>query len=80
MRLLDALLNVVTVVAVTVVLAYLGLHFDTGLFTILPQEVTGFFLAHRLLFVVALVVLVGALLAKIPVGRSIKRQRGRSRV
>lgn len=72
---LDILLNVVTIIAVAVVIAYFGLQFDTGLFTVLPEGITGFFLQHRALQWVALVVLVLALLAKVPVGRSIKRRR-----
>ena len=75
MKSLDLALNVLTIVAVTVVLAYFGLQFDTGLFTVLPEGITGFFLQHRPLQWVALVVLVLALLAKAPVGRAIKRRR-----
>ena len=75
MRLLDLILNVVTVVAVTVVLAYFGLRYDTGLFTVLPESVTGFFLQHQPLQWVALTVLVVALFAKTAVGRALKRRR-----
>lgn len=80
MKLLDVVLNLVTILAVAVVLAYFGLHFDTGLFTVLPEGITTFFLQHQALQYVALVVLVVALVAKAPVGRAIKRRGGRSRV
>lgn len=69
MKFLDVVLNVVTIVAVAVVLAYVGLHFDTGLFTVLPEGITSFFLQYPSLLYVALV-------AKAPVGRAIKRQSG----
>lgn len=77
MKTLDVILNLVTIVAVTVVLAYFGLHFDTGLFTILPEGITTFFLQNQPLQYVALGVLVVALLAKAPVGKAIKAQSGR---
>ncbi|MBP2367521.1 hypothetical protein [Pseudonocardia parietis] len=80
MKFLDVVLNLVTILAVAVVLAYVGLHFDTGLFTVLPEAITSFFLQYPSLLYVALVVLVVALVAKAPVGRAIKRQGGRSRV
>ncbi|ANY09601.1 hypothetical protein [Pseudonocardia sp. HH130630-07] len=75
MKALDIVLNLVTIVAVTVVIAYFGLQFDTGLFTILPAGITGFFLARPALQWVALTVLVLALLAKAPVGRALRRRR-----
>lgn len=80
MKFLDVVLNLVTILAVAVVLAYVGLYFDTGLFTVLPEAITSFFLQYPSLLYVALVVLVVALVAKAPVGRAIKRQGGRSRV
>jgi uncharacterized membrane protein len=80
MKSLDLILNVVTVVAVTIALAYFGLHFDTGLFTVVPEGVTGFFLRHQPLQYVSLAVLVVALLAKAAVGRAITRRGGRNRV
>lgn len=80
MKFLDVVLNLVTILAVAVVLAYVGLHFDTGLFTVLPEAITSFFLQYPSLLYVTLVVLVVALVAKAPVGRAIKRQGGRSRV
>ena len=38
MKLLDLVLTAVTVLSVTVVIAYVGLAYDTGLFTVLPDQ------------------------------------------
>ncbi|MEJ8280901.1 hypothetical protein [Pseudonocardia spirodelae] len=80
-KLLDMSLTGVTVVSVTVVIAYFGLLHDTGLFTVLPEPVTGFFLQNRFLQWVALVVLIGALVGRTVIGRFAeqhRRQRTRS--
>lgn len=74
-KLLDMLLTGVTVVSVTVVIAYFGLLYDTGLFTVLPASITGFFLQNRFLQWVALVALIGALVGKTVTGRVLKQHR-----
>lgn len=75
MKLIDLTLTALTVVSVTVVIAYFGLRYDTGLFTVLPESVTGFFLQNGSLQWVALIVLVGALVGKTVVGRILKQRR-----
>ncbi|MFP5020802.1 hypothetical protein [Pseudonocardia phyllosphaerae] len=74
-KLLDMTLTGVTVLSVTVVIAYFGLHHDTGLFTVLPESITGFFLQNRFLQWVALVALIGALAGKTVTGRVLTRRR-----
>jgi Mg2+/citrate symporter len=74
-KLLDMILTGVTVVSVTVVIAYFGLLYDTGLFTVLPESITGFFLQNRFLQWVALVALIGALVGKTVTGRVLKHHR-----
>lgn len=75
MKLLDLVLTALTIVSVTVVVAYFGLAYDTGLFTVLPESITGFFLGNDALQRVAVVVLVAGLVGKILVGRILKRRR-----
>jgi hypothetical protein len=75
MKLLDLILTAATVVSVTVVIAYFGLAYDTGLFTVLPESVTTFFLRHGSLQWVALVVLIGGVIGKTVVGRMLKQHR-----
>jgi hypothetical protein len=81
MKLLDLALNAAIVLSATVFLAYIGLYyFDFGLFTTLPDGITGFFLAAGALQYVALGVFVAALIAKAPVGRAIKQQEAHDRI
>ncbi|MFE7204125.1 hypothetical protein ACFU8R_28090 [Pseudonocardia alni] len=75
MKLLDLVLTAVTVLSVTVVIAYVGLAYDTGLFTVLPEPVTAFFLRNGSLQWVALAVLVVGLIGKTLVGRMLKQRR-----
>lgn len=75
MKFLDVALNAVIVLSVTVFLAYIGLHhYDYGLFTTLPRDIVGFFTGNAFLQYVALVLLIAALIAKIPTGRAITRR------
>jgi hypothetical protein len=80
MKLLDLALTGLLVLSVTVFLAYLGLRFDAGLFTTLPDGITGFFLALPALEFVALGSTVAALTAKLIVGRKLKRQEQENRI
>jgi hypothetical protein len=81
MKILDLALNAIIVLSATVFLAYIGLyHFDFGLFTTLPESITGFFTRNGALQHVALGLLVAALIAKTPVGRAIKRQEAEERL
>ncbi|WP_308798698.1 hypothetical protein [Agromyces silvae] len=76
MKLFDLALNAIIILSATVFLAYIGLYyFDFGLFTVLPEGVTGFFTSNGALQYVALVLLVAALVAKVPTGRAITRQK-----
>ena len=79
MKALDIALNALTVLSVTIFLAYLGLHYDHGLFVTLPPEITGFFTQRPAVQYVAFGLLVAALIAKVPVGRAIKREDARIR-
>ena len=81
MKILDLALNAVIVLSATVFLAYIGLHyFEFGLFTSLPESITGIFTRHGALQYVALGLLVGALIAKAPVGRAIRRKGAGKRI
>lgn len=81
MKILDLALNALIVLSVTVFLAYIGLYyFDWGLFTTLPESITGVFLRNGAIQYVALGLLIGALFAKAPVGRAIKRRESRKRI
>lgn len=71
---LDLALNAAIVFAATVFLAYVGRLYDFGLFTTLPEGITGFFLDLPVLQYVALAIAVGALVAKVPVRKAIRRQ------
>jgi hypothetical protein len=74
MKMLDALLNLVLVVSVTVFLAYVGLrYFDHGLFTVLPESIVEFFTSHAALGWVALGLVIVTMIAKVPVGRAMTR-------
>ncbi|MDQ0644344.1 hypothetical protein [Microbacterium murale] len=77
MKALDLVLNAIIILSATVFLAYLGLLYDFGLFTTLPQPITRPFLDHPILQYVALAVFVGAMVAKILVRRAIRRQHPR---
>lgn len=74
MKALDLILNAAILFSATVFLAYVGLMFDFGLFTTLPEGITGFFLDVPVLQWVALAVAVGALIAKVPVRKAIRQQ------
>jgi hypothetical protein len=74
MKAFDLLLNAAIVLSATVFLAYLGLLYDFGLFTTLPERITGFFLDRPVLQYVALAVTIGALIAKVPVRKAIRQQ------
>lgn len=74
MKALDLILNAAILFSATVFLAYVGLLFDFGLFTTLPEGITGFFLDVPVLQWVALAVAVGALIAKVPVRKAIRQQ------
>jgi hypothetical protein len=75
MKILDLTLNSIIALSAAVFLAYIGLdHYDYGLFTTLPDEVTGFFLRNDVLQYVALGLLATAMIAKAPAGRARKRQ------
>ncbi|MFC4015741.1 hypothetical protein ACFOY2_51615 [Nonomuraea purpurea] len=81
MKILDLVLNAVIVLSVTVFLAYIGLYyFDFGLFTTLPENITGFFTRNGALQYVALGLLIAALIAKPFVGRAIKRREAEKRI
>ncbi len=72
---LDALLNLLLVVSVTVFLAYVGLRFfDHGLFTVLPDGIVEFFTRNPALGYVALVLVIATMIAKVPLGRAIARE------
>lgn len=76
MKILDVMLNVVIVLSVTVVLAYVGRQFfDYGLFTVLPENTTAFFLRNGALQYVAFGLLVASMTAKLPVGRALRRRK-----
>ncbi len=80
MKAIDLTLNAVIAVTVTVFLAYLGFHFwDFGIFTTLPAGITGFFLDNAALQYIALGMLVAAMIAKVPVGRRIKKRDAETR-
>jgi len=74
MKALDLFLNAAIVFSATVFLAYLGLLYDFGLFTTLPEWITGFFLDRPVLQYVALAITIGALIAKVPVRKAIRQQ------
>ncbi|MBF0815547.1 hypothetical protein E4U02_03880 [Microbacterium paludicola] len=74
MKALDLVLNALIVLSATVFLAYLGLLYDFGLFTTLPEWITRPFLDLPVLQYVALGALIGAMVAKIPVRTAIRRQ------
>jgi hypothetical protein len=81
MKIFDLALNAAVIVSATLFLAYIGAYyFDFGLFTTLPDGISGFFLRNGALQYVALGLLIGALAAKIPVGRALKRQDTRKRI
>ncbi len=75
MKALDLVLNAAIVLSATVFFAYLGLLYDFGLFTTLPAGIVGFFVGRPVLQWIALLVAVGALIAKMPVRRAIRDQR-----
>jgi hypothetical protein len=75
MRVLDLALNAVIILSAMVFSAYIGhYYFDFGLFTALPDSVARVFTSLPAIQYVAVGVAASALIAKIPVGRAIKRQ------
>lgn len=81
MKILDLAFNALIVLSATVFLAYIGLYyFDFGLFVTLPESITGIFIRNGALQHVALFALIAALIAKVPVGRAIKRQEAEKRI
>ncbi|MEU7834734.1 MULTISPECIES: hypothetical protein [unclassified Nonomuraea] len=81
MKIFDLVLTAVILLSATVFLAYIGLYyFDFGLFTTLPESITGFFTCNGALHYVALGLLVAALIVKPFVGRAIKRREAEKRI
>lgn len=75
MRILDLALNAIIILSATVFLAYIGLHyFQFGLFMILPADIVAVFTDNGPLQYVALGLAIAAMIAKVPVGRMIKRR------
>ncbi|MDR6144044.1 hypothetical protein QE375_003598 [Microbacterium foliorum] len=74
MKALDLVLNGVIIVSATVFFAYLGLLYDFGLFTTLPELITRPFLDLPVLQYVALAVFIGAMVVKLPVRKVIRRE------
>lgn len=80
MKPLDVLSNVVIVLAITVVSSYLAYHYyGIGLLLSLPEGIMSFFLDNGALQYVALAILVAAVIGKIVIGRSIKKQARQTR-
>jgi hypothetical protein len=78
MKILDSALTALIVLSATVFIAYIGLYyFDFGLFKILPTSITDFFVRLGALQYVALALFVVALIAKISLGRALKRKEAR---
>jgi hypothetical protein len=78
MKILDSALTALIVLSATVFIAYIGLYYlDFGLFKILPTNITGFFVSLGVLQYVALALFVVALIAKVSLGRAIKRKEAR---
>lgn len=81
LKVADISLNAAVALGAVVFLAYLGYHYyDFGLFTTLPESIVGFFLRNWLLQYVTLGLVVAAVIAKVPVGRAIKRQEAGKRI
>ena len=81
MKILDLALNALIILSATVFLAYVGLYyFDFGLFKTLPEGITGIFTRNGVLQYVALGIFVVTMVAKIFVGRAIKRQDAQNRI
>lgn len=75
MKTLNLVLNIVILLSAMLFLAYVGYYyFDFGLFKALPSGIAGFFLSAGALQYVALGLLVAAAVAKMLVGRAVKRQ------
>ncbi|TFD87008.1 hypothetical protein E3T61_14165 [Cryobacterium lactosi] len=75
MKSLDLVLNAVIVLPAALFLAYIGYYyFDFGLFMMLPNGITEFFLGIPAIQYVALAVALAAIVAKIALRGSIKRQ------
>ena len=77
MKALDLVLNAAIVLSASVFLAYLGLLYDFGLFTTLPKWITRPFLDLPVLQYVALALFIGAMVAKVPVRKAIRRHHPR---
>lgn len=81
MKILDVALNAAIILSATLFLAYIGLYyFDFGLFVTLPESITKFFTDMPALQYAALAITVAALIAKMPVGRAIKRREAERRI
>lgn len=81
LKIADVALGAAVALGAVVFLAYVGYHFyDFGLFTTLPESIVGFFLRNWLLQYVTLGLVIMALIAKIPVGRAIKRREAGKRI
>lgn len=81
MRIIDLALNAAIILGATIVLAYVGYHYwDFGLFVTLPEPISGFFVRNGALQYVALGLVIAALIAKVPVGRELKRRDAEKRI
>lgn len=81
MKILALTLNAAIILFATIFLAYVGLYyFDFGLFVTLPESITSIFTSAPALQYVALVLAIAAGIAKVPVGRALKRQEAEKRI
>jgi hypothetical protein len=81
MKILDLALNALILASATIFLAYIGLYyFDYGIFTSLPEGIVEFFARNGALQYVALALLAAALIAKVPVGRALERQKAERKI
>lgn len=76
MKILDVALTALILLSATVFIAYIGLYyFDYGLFKVLPTGITEIFINVGVLQYVALALFVGALIAKLSLGRANERKK-----
>jgi hypothetical protein len=79
MKLLNLALNGIVGLSAAILIAYFGLRSNEGLFTSLPDNLSGIFIQNPGLQFMALAIIVAALVAKVPVVKALKRQQVESR-
>jgi len=79
MKLLNVILSLTTALGAALCVAFFSLQYGRGLFTVLPDDIEGFFVENDWLKWWAFGLVVVSLLVKLPVIQALKKRGGENR-